>query len=252
MEKNSTKTELTVPQSILLGFCIVAVAIFFGIWKIGAKLSSNSEVVPTSASEPVAVNTPLVIDIAKVTVEGEPFIGNTTPKVAIAYWCDYQASLCKEFETGTFQKLIEKYVAGDTGIAVIFKDLPLFGKDSMTAALYGRAVWDLYPNKYYAWRMAMFTAQDRVEQGFGDEESIRKLTGTIAGIDAEKIILAVRQKKDIYQKAIDADIAEANKYMITGNPSFITGATKLVGNVPYTEFSKNLDNQLTIVGAQRP
>ncbi|MBP7804714.1 MAG: thioredoxin domain-containing protein [Candidatus Pacebacteria bacterium] len=250
MEKNSSKIELTVPQSILLGFCIVAAAIFFGIWKIGGTLSSNSQATPTNVSENETPGTPPVIDIAKINVEGEPFIGNPTPKVAVAYWCDYQASLCKQFETGTFQKLIEKYVAGDTGIAVIFKDLPLFGKDSMTAALYGRAVWDLYPGQYYAWREAMFTAQDRVEQGFGDEESIKQLTGTITGIDAEKISIAIKQKKDIYQKAIDADIAEANKYMITGNPSFITGATKFIGNVSFAEFSENLDYQLKIVGAK--
>jgi protein-disulfide isomerase len=91
-------------------------------------------------------------------------------------------------------------------------DFAFLGNDSVAAALYNRAVWKLYPAQYFAWRTAMYTAQDEEgDKGFGNAASIDKLDATIAGLDADKIAADVKANTTLYQAAIDRDKAEATK-----------------------------------------
>ena len=241
MEKNTS--QLSVPQAVIINGIIIGITIIVAGLIVSHALTKEGTPTPPPAAPQSAAAIPGAIDIRNVSTANEPFIGNPNPKVAIAYWCDYQASSCKLFETTAFQDIIKKYVS-DKGIAVIFKDFAAFGPDSVTGALYGRAVWQLYPAQYFTWREAMFNAQDRVNQGFGDEASVLKITAAIPGIDATKVQQAVVANKDAYTKAIEADAAEAAGFKINGTPAFITGAKLIMGVTPYETFSSALDEQL--------
>ena len=101
--------------------------------------------------------------------------------------------------------LIKDYV--DTGkLRIVFKDYTFLGQDSTTAALYGHAVWATYPDKYFAWRTAMYKAQDEEgDQGFGDEPSVLALIKKIPGMDANKLNALVAKNKDAYAAMIASD-----------------------------------------------
>ncbi len=108
------------------------------------------------------------VNVKDVKIEGEPFVGNANAPMTIAFWSDFQCPYCKAFETGgipqittpaAMPELVKNYV--DTGkVKIVFKDLAFLGPDSDTAALWSRAVWELYPAQYMAWRTAMYEAQD--------------------------------------------------------------------------------------------
>jgi len=245
LEKKDSSTSLSLVQAILINAIIVAAAIIIaamilshdsgGATKAGVAQNAN----PSDAAQQAAT-TP---DITKVKTAGEPFIGNPNAPVTIAYWSDYQCPFCKKFETTTFQDVLKNYV--QTGkVKVVFKDFAFLGDDSIGAALYGRAVWDLYPDQFFAWRTAMFNAQDGENTGFGDEASVKKLTASIAGIDADKVTAAVVQNKDAYMKAIDADQTEGTTFGLKGTPGFITGTQLIPGAVSYAVISSALDAQL--------
>ncbi len=230
--KQGKTNPYLIPFSIIVAGAIIAGAVMYG------RTSGNPAQRDNTA--PQAQQT---ANIKNVKTAGAPYIGNATTPVTVAYWSDYQCPFCKQFETATMPKIIDNYVK--TGkLKIVFKDFQFLGPDSMTAALTGRAIWELYPAHYLDWRIAMFKKQDGENGGFGDEASVTALTKTISGIDAATVTKLIAEKKDEYQKAIDADKEEGATFGIQGTPGFVTGVQTISGAVPYESFSKAIDAQL--------
>lgn len=115
------------------------------------------------------------IDSKNVAIANDPIIGQSNAPITIVFWSDYQCPFCKRFELETLPQIMKDYV--DTGKAkIVIMDFPFLGNDSITAGEYGRAIWKLYPDQYFAWRTAMYVAQDQEQDiGFGDADSIDQL-----------------------------------------------------------------------------
>lgn len=229
-------------------FLPVAV-VLAGLFIAGAVLWNGSR--PSTGTQPTG-GTPsaIKVDIKNVKTEGAPFIGKVDAPVTIAFWSDFQCPYCKAVEVGgipqipiepALPELVKNYV--DTGkVKLVFMDFTFLGSDSVTAALYNRSVWSLYPDKYFAWRTAMYEAQDEEgDQGFGDAASIDKLNATIAGIDAVKVTADVKVNGSTYQAAVNADKAEAAKVGVNATPSFIIGTELIPGAVPYEALKAAVD-----------
>ncbi len=232
-------TPLTLQQAILwngviIGACVIIAAIILSPFSFGGKQATSAD---QQAGAAQAVN------VKDVKTAGEPFVGDPNAPVKIAYWSDYQCPFCKKFETGEFQDILKNYVQSGKAV-VYFKDFSFLGDDSTTAALYARSVWKLYPDMYFAWREAMYNAQDQENAGFGNEESIVTLTSTVPGINAIKVKADVAANKAAYQKLIDADKDEGSKFGVTGTPSILTGTKLISGAYPYSEYQTDIDAQL--------
>lgn len=249
-EKSMTMTiaPLTVPRAIIWnGFMIAAaviIAAFIVVHGLGQGTPAYPSVADANAAAAQGAQAPAAApDASKVVTTSEPYIGNPNAPVTLDYWSDYQCPYCKQFETKMLPTIVQNYV--DTGkVKVVFKDFSFLGDDSDTDALYARAVWNLYPTEFFAWRTAMFNAQDGENTGFGDKASVEKLTATIDGIDASKVTADVATNKDAYTQAIAADRDEAQQYGVEGTPSFITGTQLIKGVVPYSTFQTDFDAQL--------
>ena len=232
-------SALYLPVSIVVAGILVGGGLYLGLSNGGSAAQGGIQ--PT-----VAVN------IKDVKTDGAAYIGKADAKVVLAYWFDYQCPYCKAVDVGGIPQipiepampiLIKDYV--NTGkIKIVFKDFAFLSEDSTTAALYKRAVWNLYPDKFYEWHEAMFHAQDEEHGGFGDEASIVTLIKGIAGMDAAKVKADVAANREKYQAAIDADRAEAGKFGINGTPGFITGKTLIPGAAEISSFKDAIDPQL--------
>lgn len=229
MDTNQTDNKYFLPLAVIVAGLLIAGAV---VWN-GSR----------PAGAPQAGTAPSV-DIKNVKTDGNPFIGSASAPVTIAVWSDYQCPFCKKFEVETLPSIIADYV--DAGkVKVVFMDFVFLGGDSLDAALYGRSVWKLYPEQYFAWRTAMYGAQDEEgDQGFGDAASIDKLNATVAGIDAAKVADDVKANKGAYQTMINADKAEAQKVGIGATPSFVIGTEVIQGAYPYPAFQAALDAAL--------
>ena len=227
-------------------YFLPAAVVLAGLFIGGAVIWNGSHPATPAAGTPVAPS----VNIKDVSTAGEPFIGNVSAPVTIAFWSDYQCTYCKSFEVGgvpqittpaAFPDIITNYVK--TGkVKVVFKDFAFLGNDSIAGAEYGRAVWKLYPDQYYAWRTAMYIAQDAEgDVGFGNAASIDKLDATIAGIDAAKVKADVAANKASYDAEIAADKTEAGKFGINATPSFIIGKQVIAGAYPYAAFQSAFD-----------
>ena len=196
---------------------------------------------------------PVAVDVKNIKTEGNPFIGKANAPVVLVSWSDFQCPYCKAVEVGgvsqiptqaSFPDLIKMYV--DTGkLKIVFKDYPFLSEDSNTAAEYGRAVWELYPSQYYAWREAMYHAQDEEHGGFGNAVSIDALIKkSFPQMNVAQVKAQIVSKKDAYDAAIQADRAEGSSMGVNGTPGFITGKTLISGADSLATFKAAIDAQL--------
>jgi len=221
-------------------YFLPAAVILAGLFIGGVIMWSNTHPTVPAPSPSGAAAAPAV-DVKNVKTDGSPYLGQANAPVVIAVWSDYQCPFCKKFEIETMPEIIKNYV--DTGkVKVVFLDFVFLGDDSIAAAAYSQSVWKLYPNKYFEWRIAMYTAQDQEgDQGFGDAESIDKLNATISGIDAAKVAADVKANMSAYQTRMNADKAEAQKVGINATPSSIVGTQIIAGAYPYETFQTTID-----------
>lgn len=235
-------SKFLIPGAILVGALIIGVSLIIGLSRSSAPLPS------TGGSPSVAVN------VKNVKTAGDPYIGSASAPVEMAFWSDYQCPYCKAFEVGgvpqitipaAMPDLVKQYV--DTGkVKIVFKDFPFLGNDSITGAEYGRAVWHLYPAQYFAWRTAMYQAQDAEgDQGFGNASTIDQLIVTkFPQMDDAKIKTDIAANKSSYDAAMQADETEGQSFGIQGTPGFITGTTLIPGDEPLSAFTAAIDPQL--------
>lgn len=230
---NETTNKYFLPTAVVVA----------GLFIAGAVLWSGSHPATTPAGTGAAPAAQKV-DIKNVKTDGDPFIGQASAPVTIAFWSDFQCPFCKSFELGTFPQIIKDYV--DTGkVKIVMMDFTFLGNDSVVAALYNRSVWRLYPSQYLAWRTAMYVAQDQEgDQGFGNAATIDKLNATIPGLDAAKIAADVKANTSTYQAMVDADRAEATKAGINATPGFIIGTQSILGAYPYANFQAAIEAAL--------
>ena len=233
-------SNLYVPGAIVVAGVLIAIGLFLG-------LSGKS--VGSAGGLPA----PQKVNVKEVKTDGQPYIGKKDAPLTMAYWFDYQWPFCKAVEVGgipqipitpSFPTLIKEYV--DTGkLRIVFKDYPFLGKDSITGAMYEHAVWETYPAKFSTWQEAMFKAQDdEGDVGFGDEASILALVKKIPGMDAGTLKALVAQRKDAYQKDMDADRNEGASFGIQGTPGFIIGTKAIDGAQELSAFKAAIDSQL--------
>lgn len=208
--------------AVLVGALIIGGAFAFG--QGGAPRDQASQ-------EPVAV------DIKDVELDASPAVGPKGAKTTIAVWFDYQCHFCKQFETTTLQEVIRTY--GDD-VRIVYKDFQFLGSASNDAALYSRAVWDAYPDRWDEWFAGMFEGG---EEGTLNVASMDALSGRL-GLDVERITKLRTDKGAEYQAAIDADREEGMSYGINGTPGTIIGTQLLAGAQPFASVKPLIDAEL--------
>lgn len=207
------------PIAVLLAAVIIAFALFYGHGGTGG--SDNKGAGGAAA-----------VDVKDIKTDGLPYIGDKGAPNTMVLFFDYQCPFCKQFEETVTPKLVDTYVK--TGkLKIVFKDFQFLGNDSMDAAVFGRALWESQPDKFYDWYVAMFDKQDdEGDQGFGDLASVEQLAGTISGIDVAKVDALVKSKRADYEKAIMADRTEGASLGINGTPTIVIGDQLLTGMSP--------------------
>lgn len=228
----SVMEKYLTPIAVVVGALIIAGAFAFGN---GGAATGGKQ-----GQQPAAVK----VNIKDVKTAGDPFIGDANAPVTMAIWFDYQCPFCKQFEETVTAQLYENYVK--TGkLKIVFKDFAFLGEDSTVAGEFARAMWEAYPDHFYEWYQAMFTAQDdEGDKGFGDLESIKAMTAKIPGVDVAKVTKLMTDKKATYDAAMAANRTEGQTMGINGTPAVIIGTSLLSGAQPYTTVAPLIDAQL--------
>ena len=224
-------SKLYTPLAIIIAGLAVASGLYFGLAHSSGGGAANPGAQPQAD-----------VNIKDVKISGAPFIGNQNAPVVMAVWEDYQCPFCKQFETAVLPSLVKKYV--DTGkLKIVFKDFQFLGPDSTMDGEWARAVWDLYPAQFAAWRVAIFAQQPQVNSLSESQNAahLAKVTATVSGINVAKIKAQVVAKKEAYNAAMSADMTEGQGFGVNGTPGFIVGKTLISGAQPLASFTAAID-----------
>src|SRR3990167_1249729 len=114
MEPSSTKNSLAIPLSIVFGFALIAVAIYFS--------GMNKTVAPNTAQNNGDTPVTTVSNIPPVD-ETDHIKGNPNAPILIVEYSDYDCPFCKSFHE-TMNRIIEEY--GATGkVAWVYRQFPI-------------------------------------------------------------------------------------------------------------------------------
>jgi len=145
-------------------------------------------------------------NLAALTDESLPFIGNKDGDVTVVEFFDYNCGYCKR-AIPDIRAILEE----DKNVKFVFKEMPILGPSSRTAAQYALAAQK--QGKYFDYHAALME-----HRGPKDEGSLEKI--------AKDLDLNVDQmKKDANSKeisdAIEKSIALAGDIGVRGTPAFI-------------------------------
>jgi protein-disulfide isomerase len=232
------KNNWALPLAILLAGLFIGGGLIYGANKKATVVSDTHQPVQQAQKDAPPV------DIAKVKIDGEPFVGSPNASVTIAYWTDYQCPFCKRFEADAITQIVNDYVKAGK-VKIVFKDFQFLGPDSQTLGKFARAVWALAPDKFYAWHNAMYENQGTENTGWATEAKIFSISKTVLGTNLTSQAVQLSKKNAAeYQKEIDADKAEGATFGVQGTPGTIIGKNLISGAQPYAAVKQLIDLEL--------
>jgi protein-disulfide isomerase len=168
--------------------------------------------------------------------ETRVIFGPKTAPVTIVEYSDFECPYCtRGFQT--IQQVKKEY--GDK-VRVVFKHLPLdFHPKALPAAKYFEAIGRQDHAKAQKFHDEVFENQGRLKN-----EGEKYMDGVAKKLGADMKKLAADLKDESLMKRIEADMAEAQKFGISGTPGFLINGVSLRGAYPFSEFKTIIDRHL--------
>jgi protein-disulfide isomerase len=145
-----------------------------------------------------------------------PIAGNPKGDVTLVEFFDYRCPYCKQVEPE-----LEKLVADDRKLRLVYKEFPVLGPDSETAA--HAALAARQQGKYDVFHRAMMTTP-----GHFDEAAIYKVAASV-GLDVDR--LKQDMKSPEIDKELKANLDLGTQLDLSGTPSFIVGDAIVPGAI---------------------
>lgn len=243
MEPNTSNSSLAIPISIVLGFGLIAIAIYFSA---GTK--------PTPTNNPVAAATAPAPTKANIkTVDSSDNIrGNPNAPILIVEYSDYDCPFCKRFHE-TMNQVMNEYGVGGK-VAWVYRQYPISQLHPNAPKISEAAlcVSELAGND------AFWTFSDLVfgERGINDPTNMTKLAdfAKTAGADTNAFNDCLSSGKmtakvtESYNEAAAAGInGTPHSYIIVGNTQL-----PIEGAQPYTTIKQAIDNILGQLDGEKP
>lgn len=185
---------------------------------------------------------PEVPDLSR-RIDGDPAaLGAVDAPVVLIEYADYRCPYCGVFARETMPTLVQEYV--DEGLLRIeWRDVPLFGEESVAAAVATRAAGQ--QGLFWEYSEALFAYPGRDHQPLprprlleiAAEVGVPDLAAFEAALDDASIVALV---------AKDAQGAQA--IGVRSTPTFIIGQTPVMGAQPVDVFRAAIDAELALVG----
>lgn len=210
-----------VPLAVVAGSLIIAGAIIY--------VGRNS---PESEN-----NAPEQESAVSFSLEGEPSLGSLEAKVTVVEFSDFQCPFCARFVLETFPQIKQEYI--DTGkIRMIFKNFPLMSihENAESSAEASECAND--QGKFWEYKEKLFQSQQALSAG-----NLKQYAKDLGIENEEQFDVCLDSKK--YASEVSQDLAEGVAAGVTGTPTFFINGQKMVGALPFSEFQRAIDAQLS-------
>ncbi|WP_311477141.1 DsbA family protein [uncultured Gulosibacter sp.] len=172
-------------------------------------------------------------------------IGDVDAPLVMIEYSDYRCPYCALYATETQPELIKKYV--DTGkLRIEWRDTPIFGEQSLDAAVAARAAGE--QGMFLEYNRAIFNEST----GSGHTELPRERLVEIAkevGIPNLEKFAADLDSPQLLQ-LVQADYEEAVMIGVNSTPTFLLNSGALRGAYPLETFEQVIDEELARLGVE--
>ncbi len=159
-----------------------------------------------------------------------PFSGTTKADVTIVEFSDFQCGYCK-----MSHPFVQKILSEDKNVRFIYKDFPVLGPASTTAAKVAIAAFRQGGNdKYIKLHDALLDLKEHL-----NDDMIYK-TAKDAGLDVEK--LKKDANDDTTQKQVQSNLDLGTEIGVRGTPMFIVNDKVYPGALQYDQLKKAIED----------
>lgn len=168
---------------------------------------------------------------------GDPMaLGAPDAPVTMVMYEDYRCPFCAKFSRDIAPPLIERYV--ETGVLRMeWRDLPIFGEQSLLAARAGRAAAE--QDRFWEFTEAVYAAAP--DRGHPDltPEKLRDFAREVGVEDLDRFTADMNSNR--YDAAIEADVREGTELGVSSTPTFIVNGQPVLGAQPLDTFTSVID-----------
>lgn len=237
---NATKSRMTplvISLIAIIGVLVIVIVTF--LVTSGGNSSGSAAPATDSESESAA---PLP-DLARRDADDPTALGDVDAPVVIVEWADYRCPFCGVFARDTQPTIIEQYVE-DGLVRIEWRDLPVFGDESVIAAYAGRAAGE--QGLFWEFHDAVFA--DAPERGHAElpRERLLEIAQIIGVPDLAQFESDMDDPE--LQARVQADLDEGYSLGVTSTPIFLIGQTPIVGAQPLEAFQQAIELELDRVG----
>ena len=203
----------------------------------GAAPAPEPTTRPSLSDEEIAEQERFLLETLPKRQADDPLAkGAVDAKVVLTEWADYRCPFCSVWAEETLPQLA-KFIDDGT-LRIEFRDLAIFGDESIKAATAARAAGN--QGKYFEFQHALFSALPN--QGHPDIED-----AVVMGIVEELGLDAAKFQTDwadpALEEAVMADSAEAGAMGVSSTPSFVIGTQFISGAQPLEVFEQIIAEQ---------
>lgn len=223
---------------IAAGLAVIAALVVAG--GLAQQTGGASSPEPTTTAQE---GTEPAFDLSR-RIEGDPLAwGAIDAPVVIVEYSDFRCPFCALFARDTLPLLLEEYV--DEGLVRLeWRDLPVFGEESMLAAVGGRAAAE--QGRFWEFQEAIYA--DAPQRGHPDLSRERLLAYAEQSGVPDIAQFTVDLDDPALRAAVTADQQEGFSLGATGTPTFLVNDTPLVGAQPIEAFRAAIDQELREAG----
>ena len=178
------------------------------------------------------------------TAMGSPILGDPDAPITIVEFGDYQCSSCYNWFHKEKPAIYENYIA--TGKAnLVFVDLAILGRDSLTAAQASYCAED--QGMYWEYHDLLYNSQEsKIDNGWANSERLKAFAFSL-GLDMDLFESCLDSGK--YTKRVQYNVSVAKKHGARATPTFIivgpdNQQEQFEGAQPYSTFKKIMDNMI--------
>jgi protein-disulfide isomerase len=231
----ASSRNLLVPAFVLVVVVLLAFAAFAGggDGEPAADTANDAAGTDAGATEPEQPTDDGPVDLSFVErrTDGDPYaVGEVDAPVVMVEYSDFQCPFCGVFARDTHPELLERYVAEGI-LRIEFRDTPILGEESITAALGGRAA--AAQGAFWEFHDEVFAEERERNVGELGEDRLVEMASDL-GLDPDRFRADMNDPAAM--EAVQRDRQEAQQLGVSSTPAFLINGRPILGAQPTEVF----------------
>jgi len=225
------------------GAVVLVAAIVAGVF--GAQQTPTSaDFTPVQDEQTLAPQGSVALTAENLVLKGAPVLGDPEAEVTIVDFSDFQCTNCRRFAMQTEPQIVKDYIE-EGRASIVFMHFPVFGPDSMTAAMASMCANE--QGKFWEFHDHLYANQGSANSGWANTDGMKEFASEV-GLDRAQFDTCLDSNK--YEQYVRADLDLALSSGFPGTPSFVimksdgSDAEALAGAHPYSTFQTVINKKL--------